>query len=260
MKIGVCGGFDRIAIAAEYGFDYIETNFRSLAVSSEEDYQKFLAELKKYNLSCEAANCFLPGDMKITGNNIDYDAIKNYLAVGYKRAAEVGIKVVVLGSSGARNIPDGYSYKEATKDIIKFVKEYAGPMAAEYGIDFVFEPLCKMETNIINTIKEGAMLASAIDLPNVGTLGDLYHMYVEGDTYDDVRELKGILRHAHMSNPVSDNPEMKRIYMKDADEFDYKGFFEALKYIGCERVSIEANTDDFAADAREAIKVMKKYK
>lgn len=260
MKIGVCGGFDRIAIAAEYGFDYIETNFRNLAVSSEEDYQKFLSELKRNNISCEAANCFMPGDLKITGPDIDYEAIKNYLAVGYKRAAEVGIKVVVLGSGGSRNIPEGYSYKDGINDIIKFVKEYAGPMAAEYGISFVFEPLCKLESNIINTIKEGAMLASAIDLPNVGTLGDLYHMYVEGDTYDDVRELKGIFRHAHMSNPISDNPEMKRIYMKDANEFDYKGFFDALKYIGCERVSIEANTDDFAADAKEAIEVMKLYK
>lgn len=260
MKIGVCGGFDRIAIAAECGFDYIETNFRNLAVSSEKDFQKFLAELKKHNISCEAANCFLPGEMKITGANVDYEAIKNYLSVGYKRAAEAGIKVVVLGSGGARNIPDGYSYKDAVKDIIRFVKDYAGPMAAEYGINFVFEPLCKLESNIINTIKEGAMLASAIDLPNVGTLGDLYHMYVEGDTYDDVRELKGVLLHAHMSNPISNNPDMKRIYMKDANEFDYKGFFDALKYAGCERVSIEANTDDFASDAREAIKVMNMYK
>lgn len=260
MKIGVCGGSDRIAIAAEYGFDYIETNFRSLAVASEEDYQKFLAELKNNNIACEAANCFLPGDMKITGENVDYDAIRKYLLNGYKRAAEVGIKVVVLGSGAARNVPEGYSYKDAIKDVIKFVKEYAAPMAAEFGIEFVFEPLCKAETNIINTIKEGAMLASAIGLPNVGTLGDLYHMYVEGDTYDDVRELKGILRHAHMSNPVSKNPEIKRIFMKETDTFDYEGFFDALKYIGCERVSIEAVTDDFAADAREAIKVMNKYK
>lgn len=260
MKIGVCGGFDRIAIAAECGFDYIEVNFRSLAVSSEEEYQKFLSELKKNNIACEAANCFMPGDMKITGDNVDYSAIKEYLSVGYKRAAEVGIKVVVFGSGAARNIPEGYSYKNGVNDIVKFVREYAGPMAAEYGIEFVFEPLCKAESNIINTIKEGAMLASAIDLSNVGTLGDLYHMYIEGDTYDDVRELKGILRHAHMSNPVSDNPDIKRIYMTENDSFDYEGFFDALKYIGCERVSIEAATDDFAADAREAIKVMNKYK
>ena len=242
MKIGVCGGFDRIAITAACGYDYIETNFKDLAKSSEEDFQKFLTALKDNNLACEAANCFLPGELKVTGENIDYEALKEYLSVGYKRAAEAGIKVVVFGSGGARHIPEGYSYKAAINDIIKFMKEYAAPMAAEYGIDLVFEPLRKKETNIINTIKEGAMLASAINLPNVGTLGDLFHMYVEGDTYDDVRELKGIFRHAHMSYPESID---KRVYMKESDDFDYKGFFEALKYVGCERVSIVAGTDDF---------------
>ena len=257
MKIGVCGGFDRIAITAACGYDYIETNFKDLAKSSEEDFQKFLTALKDNNLACEAANCFLPGELKVTGENIDYQSLKEYLAVGYKRAAEAGIKVVVFGSGGARHIPDGYSYKAAINDIIKFMKEYAAPMAAEYGIELVFEPLRKKETNIINTIKEGAMLASAINLPNVGTLGDLFHMYVEGDTYDDVRELKGIFRHAHMSYPESID---KRVYMKESDDFDYKGFFEALKYVGCERVSIEAGTDDFETDAREAIKVMNLYK
>ena len=257
MKIGVCGGLDRIAIVSECGYDYLETNFKDLARSSDEDFQKFLDELKKSRITCEAANCFLPGELKVVGENVDYETLKEYLEVGFRRAAEVGIKVVVFGSGGARNIPDGYSYKDAITDIIRFMKEYAAPMAAEYDIDLVFEPLRKKETNIINTIKEGGMLASAINLPNVGTLGDLFHMFAEGDAYEDVVNLKGIFRHAHISYPATAD---KRVFMKESDDFDYKGFFDALKYVGCERVSIEAGTDDFAADAREAIKVMNKYK
>ncbi len=260
MKIGVCGGADRIAVASECGFDYIEANFRWLTVASKEEYYDFNEKLIKNGIACEAANCFLPGDMPITGENVDYKQIENYLQDGFARAAETGIKVVVMGSSGARNIRENQPFSEGIGQIVYFVKNFAAPMAAAHNIDFVFEPLCKLESNVINTIKEGAMLASAIALPNVGTLGDLYHMYVEGDTYDDVCQLKGILRHAHISNPISDKADMKRVYMKSADEFDYKGFFDALKYIGCERVSIEANTDDFAADAREAVKIMNLYK
>lgn len=260
MKIGVCGGMDRIAIAALNGFDYIEANFKDLTVADQSKYNKFNEELIKHGIVCEAANCFLPGEMKITGKNIDYKALENYLKTGYARAEETGIKVVVMGSGGARNIPEGTSYKEAVNQIIYFVKEFAGPLAADHNIDFVFEPLCKLESNIINTIKEGAMLASAINLDNVGTLGDIYHMHVEGDTYDEMRDLKGIFKHAHISNPVSGNPDMKRIFMKNADEYDYKGFFDALKYVGCERVSIEANTDNFAADAADAVKILNLYK
>ena len=260
MKIGVCGGIDRIRGIAENGFDYIEGNFRWIACCSDDEYEDFKKELAKYSLKCEAANCFFPGELKITGEDINYEEIVQYLEKGFTRAAELGIKVVVLGSGGARNIPQGYSYDKACRDIINIVKNYIAPLAEKYGIDFVFEPLCKAESNIINTIKEGAMLAAAIDCSNVGTLGDIYHMHVEGDTYDDMRELKGIFRHAHISNPIPSDSDKKRCYMKNADEYDYKGFFDALKYVGCERVSIEADTSDFYADITAAAEIMKLYK
>ena len=38
MKIGVCGGYDRIEIASECGFDYIEANFSSLTRCNEEEF------------------------------------------------------------------------------------------------------------------------------------------------------------------------------------------------------------------------------
>ena len=54
---------------------------------------------------------------------------------------------------------------------------------------------------------------------------------------------------------------LHRLQMKkESDNFDYKGFLDALKFIGCERVSIEAGTSDFASDAVEAIRVLNKYK
>ncbi|MBR5232699.1 MAG: sugar phosphate isomerase/epimerase [Clostridia bacterium] len=259
MKIGVCGGTDRIAATADAGFDYIEGNFTSITRWTDEEYFNFNNELKKYSLPCEAANCFLPGDMKIVGDSVDYKALEEYLLKGFARAKETGIKMVVMGSGGARSVPDGFSFQKAVNQIVFFVSQYAAPIAADNGIDFVFEPLCKPESNIINTIKDGAMLASVINMPNVGTLGDLYHMHVEGDTYKDVRDLKGIFRHAHISYPVPCN-DMKRVFMKSPDEYDYKGFFEALKFAGCERVSIEAATKDFNSDVYPAAEIMKMYK
>lgn len=259
MKIGVCGGIDRIQATADAGFDYIEGNFTSITRCDDKEYFDFNNELARYSLPCEAANCFLPGELKITGDNVDYKALEDYLLKGFARAKETGIKMVVMGSGGARNVPDGFDFKKAVNQIVFFVSKYAAPIAADNGIEFVFEPLCKPESNIINSIKDGGMLASFIDLPNVGTLGDIYHMHIEGDTYKDVRELKGVFRHAHISNPVPDN-DMKRVFMKNADEYDYKGFFDALKFVGCERVSIEAATKDFNTDVYEAVKIMKMYK
>jgi shikimate 5-dehydrogenase len=141
MKIGVCGGFDRIAIAAECGFDYIEANFKDITLASAEEYNSFNEELIKNGIACEAANCFLPGEMKITGNNVDYNALENYLKTGFARAEETGIKIVVMGSGGARSISEDCTYQKAVNQIIYFVREFAGPIAAEHKIDFVFRCL-----------------------------------------------------------------------------------------------------------------------
>ena len=138
MKIGVCGGIDRIKATADAGFDYIEGNFSNIALWDDDKYNAFKDELIKYNLPCEAANCFLPGDMKITGESVDYKALENYLLKGFRRAAELGIKVVVMGSGGARSVPAGFSFSKAVNQIVFFVSQYAAPIAAEYGIDFVY--------------------------------------------------------------------------------------------------------------------------
>ncbi len=260
MKLGVCGGIERIRGVAENGLDYLEGKFNWIASCSDEEFNDFKNELNKYSVKCEVANNFLLKDMKITGENVDYDAISAFLNKGFERAAELGIEVLVLGSGGSRRVPEGYPYSKAVQDIIYLVKNYIAPLAEKHGIDFVFEPLCRFETNIINTIKEGAMIASAIDRSNVGTLADIYHMYVEGDRYDEIRELKGILRHAHISNPIPKCADMKRSYMENPDEYDYKGFVDALKDIGCERISIEADTKDYYADIPAAAKVLKMYK
>lgn len=260
MRIGVCGGIDRIRLTAECGFDYFETGFGMLAKDSDEEIEAFQQELLTYNIPCEACNGFIPGDLKTVGPDVDFAALEAYLKKGFDRAGKIGVKTVVFGSGGSRRIPDGYPYDMAVRDIIRFMTDLAAPMAAEKGITLVFEPLCKLETNLINTVKEGAMLASAINLPNVASLADLYHMHMENDTYDDIKELKGIIRHAHISNPVSITPELKRMYMKSPDEYDYAGFFEALQEAGCERVSIEANTNDFDTDVRDSYGIMKQYK
>lgn len=260
MKIGVCGGIERIRGVAENNLDYLEGKFNWIATCSDAEFDEFKNELNKYSVKCEAANNFLPKDLRITGENVDYDAISAFLKKGFERANELGIKILVLGSGGSRRVPEGYPYAKAVQDIIYVVKNYISPMAEKYGIDFVFEPLCYKETNIINTIKEGAMIAAAINCSNVGTLGDIYHMYVEGDKYDEIRELKGILRHAHISNPIPKESDMKRCYMSDPNEYDYKGFFDALKDIGCERISIEADTKDYYADIPDAAKIMNMYK
>ncbi len=259
MRFGVCRGVDAledIKTAAKAGFDYIECGFSGLSRCSDEEYEAFAAALSENNIKCEAANGFLPRDYKVVGDEFDEEKVAAYIEKGMARGAKVGLKVVVFGSGKARAVPEGTSFAEAYKQLVYFLGEVAAPIAAKYGVTVVTEPLRKDESNIIHTIKEGVMLGASTGRDNVAGLGDIYHMVGAGDTYDDVRELKGSILHSHISNPNGRNGK-NRVYPADADEFDYKGFIAALEFAGCPRCSVEAGCDDFAREAPIAAGILK---
>lgn len=259
MRFGVCTGIDNeenVKVAAESGYDYIECGFQLFANATQEQLTEWEEREKKYGIYAEAANCFLPNSLPVTGDNVDYDALKEFVARGMKNSARMGLKTVVFGSSGARSIKEGYSYEKAVKQMGFFLREIASPEAAKYGITVVTEPLQKAETNMINTIKEGVLLAALADRDNIRCLADLFHMEQCGDTAEDVLMIKDSIIHAHISNPVGRDGK-KRIYPLSADEFDYKSFIDALKQGTCERCSIEAAVTDFAYEAPLAIKLLR---
>ena len=262
MRYGVCVGFDeleKIKSAKEYGYDYVECGFQSFARGSDEDYEKFKNVLNECNIKCESTNCFMPGDLPVTGENVNYDAIAEFVDKGMKRGSECGLKTVVFGSGGARRVPDGFPFEKAVKQLAYFLGEVVSPIAEKYGITVVTEPLRHKETNIINTVSEGVMLAAMVGKDNVKCLADIYHMDVEGDTYDDIRKLKGSILHAHISWPITKG-DSKRVYMTDVNQYDYKGFIDALEYAGCERCSIEAACDDFEKEGKIAMDVINALK
>lgn len=259
MKFGVCTGIDNeenVKIAAQSGYDYIECGFQMFANATEEQLLEWEEREKKYGIYAEAANCFLPNSLPVTGEDVDYDALREFVAKGMKNSARMGLKTVVFGSSGARSIKEGYSYEKAVKQLAYFLREIASPEAAKYGITVVIEPLQKAETNMINTVKEGVMLAALADRDNIRCLADLFHMEQCGDTAEDILMIKDSIFHAHISNPVGKDGK-KRIYPLSADEFDYKSFIDALNEGSCERCSIEAAVSDFSYEAPLAIKMLK---
>lgn len=253
MKFGICIGGDaeKIAIAKKLGYDYVESGFALLANEDETEFTRFKKELTKNNMTCESVNCFLPGNLKVTGDNVDYKAIAEYVERGMKRGADLGVKTVVFGSGGARTYPDGYSYGKAVRQLIYFLREICSPICAKYGLRVVIEPLAPYQTNIIHTVLEGGILISAVDKDNIGALGDLFHMYSAGDGPEEIKTLKGVLWHAHIAEPT------KRVYPASADEYDYKSFVDALEFAGCARCSLEASYSDFETDAKNAIEVFK---
>ena len=254
MKYGICIGcdVDRIAIAKELGYDYVESGFSLLAdAENDEKYPLFSAELKRCGIPCLSVNCFLPGSLKVTGEAVDEQALRAYVERGMRRGAAMGVKKVVFGSGGARKVPEGFPYDTAVRQLISFLSDIVAPIAEQYGITVVIEPLSAEDTNIITSVNEGAILAAAVNKPDVRLLVDLYHMCYAGDTLAQVRSMKGLLQHAHIAEPE------KRKYPAAGDTYDYRAFVEALEDAGCETCSLEASTQNFAEDAAASIAVFR---
>jgi sugar phosphate isomerase/epimerase len=155
MKFGVCIGSDsqKIEISKRLGYDYVESCFSLLADKNEEsNYEVFREKLIENGIPCLSVNCFLPSSLKVTGDQVDYDALTEYIDRGMRRGAALGVKKIVFGSGGARNLPDGFPYKKGMEQLIYFLREIVSPIAEKYGLITVIEPLSTKDTNVIQSL------------------------------------------------------------------------------------------------------------
>ena len=113
MKFGVCGNLSRLPVIKAAGYDYIEMNFSTLALMSEEDFVKTREALAEAGMRAEAFNGFFKADVVLYSEGADLDTIAAYCETGFSRAAQLGGSVAVLGSGGARSIPEGMTREEA---------------------------------------------------------------------------------------------------------------------------------------------------
>lgn len=258
MKFGFCRGlddFDAIKRGKECGADYLETGFGCLANYEEARFLECKALLESINLKCLASNSFIPGDMSLVGEKVDYFAISDYLDRGFDRAEKLGVKTIVLGSGKARSFQEGFPKEKAEEQLIYFLTEYASPRAKKINADIVLEPLRFCETSILHTVSDGVGISEKCKVDNVFTLADLYHVYGNDDSVSGIINFKGKIKHAHVAQPVS------RSFPCESDDetviYIYKEFIRALSLAGCDTCSIEARTEDFNKDVFSAINLLK---
>ncbi len=257
MKFGICVGTDieKMKYMKAVGYDYSESHCQEIARKD----KAYLDEMKKTGLPVVAANCFI--GLRIVGEEKNYDEIDSYLVKLFENASYLGLKYLVFGSSAARRIPDGMTLEEGRAEIIDFLKNHALPLAEKYNIIIAIEPLRPEECNAINTVADGVEVAKAIDSHYIKVLADVAHMYVQNESMESLLDYKGWIVHAHTSNPNPD-PSLgrKRIFPAENDKFSQASFVNALKEIGVEYCSIEAEVQNFEEDAKTAYDILMELK
>ena len=261
MKLGCCAySFDRekdpagiasIPIIKKIGYDYIELNLTNITALSDEDFQKLLDALKEHDLPCEACNVFFPGSLRLTGPNMDPEKIKEHLAKALPRAKAVGAEVIVFGSAGAKNYPEGFPKEEAYKQVVEVCK-LIEPYAAKEDIMIAIEPLNFVESNLINTVEEGYQLAKDASQPHIKLLVDYFHWVRNKEPLEEVTQCGDLLIHSHFAEDID------RAYPCE-DKKIYRDFMETLKATGYNaRMSIESNVKgDFETEATASYKLFR---
>ena len=261
MKLGCCLnmlaktetriGDENAALFHELGYDYIELPLAQIMELSEEDFSKICVQIGNLGIPVEACNNFFPASIRLTGENANLHGALEYVRRATARAAEMGVKVIVLGSSGAKNIPEGFPHVRAKEQFISLLRGIQD-IVAPLGITVALEPLNAEESNFILNAGEGLAVMEEAGCGNVRLLVDYYHMRMENEGLEILGRAGKNLRHVHIA------AKAKRAFPRQGDGEDYAAFFTALKAAGYDaRVSVEGYSGNVPEDGRAAAEALR---
>lgn len=192
---------------AGVGYDGIEVAPFTLAESVTEVSAERRAQLRRQaeqaGLEVVGLHWLLvsPKGLSINGPDAALRArTAQYLAELVDFCADLGGRVMVLGSPKQRDVLEGMTYEQAWERM----KESLRPpleRAADRGVTICPEPLAPVETNFINTAAEARRFVQEMGHPNLKMMLDVKAMSSEGRPLGDIiRENDDLLVHFHAND------------------------------------------------------------
>jgi sugar phosphate isomerase/epimerase len=174
-----------------------------------------------------------------------------YLRALAEVCADLGGKVMVLGSPQQRNLQEGVSYADGEAYAAE-VLHATVPACRQFGVTIALEPLGPAEGNFMLTAAAGIHLAKLVGSPHCKLHLDVKAMSSEDQSIPDViRASRDWTVHFHANDPNLCGPGM--------GEVDFHPIFAALQETGYKGwVSVEAFKFDPSPDevARRSIEYM----
>lgn len=253
IPIGVCTSSKNMETLKLARASYIEEGVSGylMPAKSDAEFSDKLRSLAGSDLEVRSANSFFPSTFKLVGPEANHAEALAWAEIAMRRSSDTRLKTIVLGSGGARRIPEGFDRDKAESQFIEFCKSM-GPIAAKYGVMVVIEPLNSRETNFINSVSEGAAVVKKINHPNIQLLADFYHMAMENEPAQAIVDAGEYIKHCHVA-------EKQGRTAPGVNGDDFTPYFKALAQIGYKgMISIECSWRDFAKEVSTAIAVLRK--
>lgn len=251
MKFGICASTDSAEIAKKQGWDYLECNAQTVlqGLVPEEQWTQREA-IDQSVLPILACNSMVPASLKITGPDVDSDALARYMHNILRRAGKVGIQTLVFGSAGARNVPDGFDRQTAHRQIQDFIRMFSA-VAVVHDVTVVAEPLNKGESNILNFVAEAMDDVKALEHPGYQCLVDSYHFWKEAEPLEHLRDAMPWIKHVHVADLAG------RVAPGKSGTSNYQPFFRTLKEGGYDlAISVECSGLNLAEDGARTLEFL----
>lgn len=251
-ELGVCATVDKASLIKKYGYTFIQPTVTEVLQPLKPDSLYKITNIAKApDVPIMACNGFLPGAIKVTGPQANEAIVVEYATSVFRRARELKIPLIVFGSSGARQIPEGYNRDTARKQFIAISKRLA-ELAAKYNITLALESLNRQECNFINTLKEAVEIAKEVNHPNFLVTVDIYHMMRENEPAANIVAGGKYIYHCDIAEQAARTPPGV------AGE-DFVPYFRALQSIGYKgKIALECKIKNWEEELPLAIETIHK--
>jgi sugar phosphate isomerase/epimerase len=242
-RLGIVAPIDQDSLIYAAGFRMLgESVGRMLSPSlTEEQFQTNLTRIKKARCKVYLCNIFFPPSIKIAGPDVNEKRVLGYADTVFSRAQRAGVPFIILGSGGARRIPDGYDVQKAQADFAILCRKLA-TVAQKYKIMIALESLEIGECNFLITLKSAADVVRAANHPNFKLNADIFHMLRESESPESIVDAADVLVYCEIA-------EKQTRSLPGVKGDDFKPYLRALrkaKYKGY--IFIEGNTNNPAND------------
>jgi sugar phosphate isomerase/epimerase len=246
-SLGIVGLPSNDSLYYAAGFKLVGTTVASLISPSlgEEQFDNNLKLIRSMQCKIYMCNVLFPGDLKIAGPDVNEEKVLDYLTTVCVRAKKAEIKNLILGSSGARRLPDQYDAQKARHEFILLSRKMAD-VAQKYDVTIILESLNRTETNFINTLHDAADIVRTVNHKAFRLNADLYHMMKENESPEEIVKAGDLIVYCEIA-------EKEKRTLPGMAKDDFTPFLKALKKINYQGpIVIEGNSPNLSEDAPNA--------
>jgi len=139
-------------------------------------------------------------------------------------AAEVDCPTIIVAPTACMKMTPWKDPEEEMKWAVESIRA-GGEYAASLGVNLTIEAWNRYETYFLNRLDQCIALLHEIDLPNIGVMGDTFHMNIEEESIDGAFRSAGkYVNHIHLADSNRAAPGKGHI--------DFLPVLQAIKDIG----------------------------